>query len=139
MSMDNHKQSIVAIPPNSGRRRSFTGLFKRELVEQTLRTDVSVAGVALANGLNTNLLARWRRDYLMAQAASTTPALIPVHVVDSPPAPSSARTEPATVHRDSEIELRRGDTAVFIRGAPDQVILGALLRELLQGDFGSSR
>ena len=52
MSMDNHEQSIVAIPPNSGRRRSFTGLFKRELVEQTLRPDVSVAGVALANGLN---------------------------------------------------------------------------------------
>lgn len=137
--MDNHEQSIVAIPPKTGRRRSFTGLFKRELVEQTLRPDVSVAGVALANGLNTNLLARWRRDYLMAQVATTTPALIPVHVVDSPPAPSSARTRPATVQRESEIELRRGDTTVFIRGVPDQAVLGALLRELLQGDLGSSR
>jgi transposase len=139
MSMDNHEQSIVAIPPNSGRRRNFTGLFKRELVEQTLRPDVSVAGVALANGLNTNLLARWRRDYLMAQVATTTPVLIPVHVVDSPPAPLPARTRPTTVPRDGEIELRRGDTTVFIRGAPDQAVIGALLRELLQGDFGSSR
>jgi transposase len=139
MSMDNHEQSIVEIPPNSGRRRSFTGLFKRELVEQTLRPDVSVAGVALANGLNTNLLARWRRDYLMAQVATTMPALIPVHVVDSPPAPSTVRTLPATVPCDGEIELRRGDTTVFIRGAPDQAVVGALLRELLQGDFGSSR
>jgi transposase len=137
--MDNYEQSIVAIPPNSGRRRSFTGLFKRELVEQTLRPDVSVAGVALANGLNTNLLARWRRDYLMAQVATTMPALIPVHVVDSPPTPSTVRTPPTTVPRDGEIELRRGDTTVFIRGVPDQAVLGALLRELLQGDFGSSR
>jgi transposase len=139
MSMDNHEQSIVAIPPNSGRRRSFTGLFKRGLVEQTLRPDVSVAGVALANGLNTNLLARWRRDYLMAQVATTTPALIPVHVVDSPPAPSTVRTRPTTAPRDGEIELRRGDTTVFIRGVPDQAVLGALLHELLQCGPGSSR
>ena len=66
MSMGNHEQSIVAIPQKTCRQRSFTGLFKRELAGQTLHTDVSVAGVALANGLNTNLLARWRRYYLMA-------------------------------------------------------------------------
>ena len=137
--MDNHEQSIVAIPPNSGRRRSFTGLFKRELVEQTLRPDVSVAGVALANGLNTNLLARWRRDYLMAQVATTTPTLIPVHVVDSPPAPVPVRARPTIVPRDGEIELRRGDMTVFIRGVPDQAVLGALLHELLQCGPGSSR
>ena len=89
--MSKHEQSIVAIPSKSGRRRSFSGPFKRELVEQTLRTDVSVAGVALANGLNTNLLARWRREYLVAQATGTTPALIPVHVVESPPAPFASR------------------------------------------------
>ena len=58
--MAQHEQPIVAVPPNSGKRRTFSGPFKRELVEQTLRPDVSVAGVALANGLNTNLLARWR-------------------------------------------------------------------------------
>ncbi|MDY7576697.1 IS66-like element accessory protein TnpA [Actimicrobium sp. CCI2.3] len=137
--MDNHEQSIVAISPNSGRRRSFTGLFKRELVEQTLRPDVSVAGVALANRLNTNLLAGWRRDYLMAQVATTTPTLITVHVVESPPAPLPARTRPTIAPRDAGIELRRGDTTVFIRGASDQAVVGALLRELLQGDFGSSR
>ena len=86
--MSNHEQSVVAIPPKTGKRRSFTGPFKRELVEQTLRADVSVAGVALANGLNTNLLARWRRDYLIAQAADARPALIPVHVADGVPAQS---------------------------------------------------
>jgi hypothetical protein len=43
----------------------------RELVEQTLRADVSIASVALANGLNTNLLARWRRDHLTARTQLT--------------------------------------------------------------------
>ena len=56
--MAKNEQSIVAIPSKTDRRRNFSGPFKRELVEQTLRADVSVAGVALANGLNTNLLAR---------------------------------------------------------------------------------
>ena len=56
--MEKHEQSIVAVPPKNGTRRRFSGLFKREVVEQTLRGDVSIASVALANGLNTNLLAR---------------------------------------------------------------------------------
>ena len=67
-----HEQSIVAVPPKSARRRRFSGPFKQELVEQTLGADVSVAGVALANGLIINLLSRWCRDYLMAQAAGQT-------------------------------------------------------------------
>jgi transposase len=63
--MEKHEQSIVAVPSKSGKRR-FSELFKREVVDQTLRADVSIASVALANGLNTNLLARWHRDYLTA-------------------------------------------------------------------------
>ena len=137
--MSNHEQSVVAIPPKTGKRRSFTGPFKRELVEQTLRTDVSVAGVALANGLNTNLLARWRRDYLMAQAADTRPTLIPVHVVDGVPAQSQAKVQPSSAPSTSEIEIRRNDMTVVIRGTPDQAVLGVLLRELLKFGPGSSR
>ena len=137
--MGKHEQSIIAVPPKTGRRRSFTGPFKRELVEQTLRADVSVAGVALANGLNTNLLARWRRDYLMAQAAGTTPALIPVHVVGSVPPSSPARARPIGTANDGEIEIRRYDMTVLIRGAPDQAVLVVLLRELLQFGPGSSK
>ena len=134
--MAKHEQSIVAIPSKTGRRRSFSGPFKRELVEQTLRADVSVAGVALANGLNTNLLARWRRDYLIAQAAGTTPALIPVHVVESQPAPFPSRARPSGDALSGEIEIRQAGTVLFIRGAPDSAVLGLVLRELLQPGRG---
>ena len=137
--MSKHEQSVVAIPSKTGKRRSFTGPFKRELVEQTLRADVSVAGVALANGLNTNLLARWRRDYLMAQAAGTTPALIPVHLTDELPALSPTRARPVDTSNNGEIEIRRDDMTVVIRGTPDQAVLGVLLRELLQLGSGSPR
>ena len=134
--MAKHEQSIVAIPSKTGRRRSFSGPFKRELVEQTLRADVSVAGVALANGLNTNLLARWRRDYLIAQAAGTTPALIPVHVVESQSAPFPSRARLGGDALSGKIEIRQAGTVLFIRGAPDPAVLGLVLRELLQPGRG---
>ena len=139
MSMAIHEQSVIAVSLKSGKRRSFSGPFKRELVEQTLRSDVSVAGVALANGLNTNLLARWRRDYLIAQAGGHSPALIPVHVVPSPPAKPLARSQPAETAGHSEIEVRCGDIVVSIRGTPNQSILGTVLRELLTSGSGSAR
>ena len=137
--MATHEQSVIAVLPKSGKRRSFSGPFKRELVEQTLRSDVSVAGVTLANGLNSNLLARWRRDYLIAQAAGRAPALIPVHVVPGPMPMSLARSQPAEAAGHGEIEVRHGDTTVIIRGAPDQSILGTVLRELLTSGTGSAK
>ena len=137
--MEKHEQSIVAVPSMSGKRRRFSGLFKREVVEQILRADVLIASVALANGLNTNLLARWRRNYLTAQAAGQSPALIPIRVVESQPASSSARAQLAVAVDDGEIEVRRGDTAVIIRGAPNQAVLGMVLRELLQSGLGAPR
>ena len=137
--MEKHEQSIVAVSPKNGTRQRFSGLFKRELVEQTLRAEVSIASVALANGVNTNLLARWRRDYLAAQAAGESPTLIPVHVVQSQAAPSSAPTQLIATVNDGEIEVRRGDTAVIIRGAPNQIVLGMVLRELRQSGPGAPR
>jgi transposase len=137
--MEKHEQFIVAVPPKNGTRRRFSGPFKRELVEQTLRADVSIASVALANGVNTNLLARWRRDYLTSQIAGQTPTLIPVHVVQSQPAPSSARAQLTAAVDDGEIEVRRGDAAVIIRGTPNHAVLGMVLRELLQSGFGVPR
>lgn len=135
--MANYEQPVVAVTPKSGKRRSFSRAFKRELVEQTLRTDVSVAAVALANGINTNLLARWRRHHLVSQAGSKAPALIPVHVVAHQPA--QAPVSAAVVTNVGEIELRCSDAAVLIRGVPDAATLGTVLRALLHAGPGLSR
>jgi transposase len=134
-----HEQPVIAVMPKSGKRRSFSRPFKRELVEQTLRSNVSVAGVALANGINANLLARWRRDYLLAQAAGKAPALVPVHVVASQPVEAPARTRPAVATGSGEIEVRHGDSTVIIRGAPHEFVLGIVLATLLQSRCGSPR
>lgn len=138
--MAKYEQSVVAVAPKGGKRRSLSRTFKRELVEQTLRTGVSVAGVALANGINTNLLARWRRHHLIAQAGgSKAPALIPVHVVEHQPAQAQAPARPTVVPHDGEIEIRRSDATVLIRGVPDAATLGTVLRAFLHAGSGLSR
>jgi transposase len=61
------------------RRRAYDDAYKRELVERTLVPGVSVAKIALENGLNANLLFTWRRQYLRSLAGEM-PKLLPVRV-----------------------------------------------------------
>ena len=52
-----------------GKRRRFSKEFRRQVVQETLVPDASVAGVALRHRLNANLVFTWRRKLL--------PALVP--------------------------------------------------------------
>lgn len=52
-------------------RRQHEKSFKAELVEQCLVPGASVAAVALAGGVNANLLFKWRRDHLRSKRLST--------------------------------------------------------------------
>ena len=45
------------------RRRRYSSEFKRRLVEASKLPDQSVAGVALAHGINANQLHRWRKQF----------------------------------------------------------------------------
>lgn len=49
------------------RRRSSSAEYKAQLVEQCLLPQVSIASIALANGLNANLLRRWLAQYKAPQ------------------------------------------------------------------------
>lgn len=83
----------------------------------------SVAAVALANGLNANMLRRWVRESEMAdaaapglnaQGATSPPAFMPVTLADpddrTPVAPEPTE---ATSPRDLvAVEIRRGTTSV---------------------------
>lgn len=43
---------------SNGKRR-YTSAFKAWIIEQCLRPGISLAGIALANGLNANLVRKW--------------------------------------------------------------------------------
>ena len=48
-------------------RRQHDRAFKADLVAQCLVPGASVAAVALAGGINANLLFKWRRGHLRSQ------------------------------------------------------------------------
>ncbi|CAB3808300.1 IS66-like element accessory protein TnpA [Pararobbsia alpina] len=123
---------VVEVTPLGRTRRRYSAEFKRDLVEQALRPDVSLAAVALANGINTNLLARWRSQYLGPTAGDIrSTALIPVQIVDEA---ASAVTVPAPIGTTAtgELELRHGAAVLLIRGVPEQSVLATVLREVLR-------
>ena len=105
--------------PQAGRRRGrYSDEFKRQVVTTCLEPGASTAAVALANGLNANLLRRWvveatqRSDALRSKTTTLAPVhnqptFIPVKFDPPPPAPAAPSA-------DIRIELQHGATTVHI-------------------------
>ena len=71
-------------------RRQHDRSFKASLVEQSLQPGASVAVIARTNGINANLLFKWRRDHKRETIAASMPTpltptvLLPVPVESWP-------------------------------------------------------
>ncbi len=91
------------------RRRRHSAQFKAKVV-LACTPGVSVAAVALAHGLNANLVRRWlqKRDATVPGAVAQAPvkvpapAFLPVQIQNAAPAP------------DIRLELRRGAATVVV-------------------------
>ena len=90
------------------RRRRHSAEFKAKVVEECGRPGVSMAAVALAHGLNANLLRRWvvERKSIGVAPAPAGEEFIALPLV------AGAQQPPAA--GDIRIELRRGATTVTI-------------------------
>jgi len=95
-------------------RRHHSEEFKQVVVAACCTPGASIAGMALAHGVNANLARRWmaergltppraKRTASVPQSCEPAAAFIPVHVQQ--PAPTSPRIQ---------IEMRRGDTALTV-------------------------
>jgi transposase len=109
------------LPPKRQHRDLGT---KRKLVEATLVPGTSVARVARTNGVNTNQLFTWRRQYLAGRLgeAPRSTKLLPVTLQPVTSAVSSG--EPGTIH----IKLARAQ--IRIEGSADVGLLRTVLRLL---------
>jgi transposase len=117
------------------RRRQHSAEFKAKVVAACRKPGVSIAAVALANGLNANLLRRW--------VVTEEQGAKPIDAVMASPAPSTVENRafiPIQVERPAvntmqeiTIELRRGATLVKV-GWPMVAAAdcAAWLRELLR-------
>ena len=112
------------------RRRTHSAEFKAQLVAACISPGVSIAAVAMAHGVNSNLARRWvleaeRRGggALAAAASSAVPTAFVA--VQLPP----AETEPATIR----IELRRSTTTINVSWPCAAALdCAAWMRELLR-------
>lgn len=105
-------------------RRTYSKCFKQQLIKESEGRGASIAGVALAHGINANLLHKWRRQRQKALAPASA-TLVPITIIPEPVASTLPATETANT---IEIELPRA--RVTIRGAVDldalQTVLAAL-------------
>jgi len=94
------------------RRRYHSAEFKAKVVEECGRPGVSMASVALAHGLNANLLRRWvveKKGIDTSPQSATTPSGQEFLAL-----PLVAEPQPSPAARDIRIKLRRGATTVTI-------------------------
>ena len=106
------------------RVRAYPAEFKAQLVAECEQPGASVAKVALAHGLNANMLHTWRRDVRGVPAGGRSGAQ-PEFVSLPLPAPTKSSS--------IRIELRRGATRVAVSWPTDAAdACAAWLRELLR-------
>jgi len=121
--------------PKRQRRRRHAEEFKRQVVAACMQPGISIAAVALANGLNANLLRRWVKDDRDAQEVANDaeavnqvetrrpPTLVPVTVSSSDDAPAG----------EIKIAIHRDQTVVEVAWPVSQAATCAQwLRELLR-------
>jgi transposase len=127
-------------------RRRFAVAEKVRIVEASLAPNASVAGIALAHGVNTNLVFKWRRAYQKGLLGRRRPLarLMPVEIAGQP-ATSVALAEPEhTAERHNvqtpaprtsapgAIHIQLPHAQVRIEGSADEATVRAVL-ELLRG------
>jgi transposase-like protein len=116
-------------------RRRHTAEFKASVIEACRRPGVSIASIALANGLNANMLRKWVIDAELrdchSEPSSTAPPVAPPAsgVAAFVPLQLPAPQTPTDIH----IELQRGATRVTLtRPVNASADCAAWLRELLR-------
>ncbi len=122
---------VDGVRVNRTGRRTYTAEYKRRLVEQCSE-GVSVAGIALANGINANLLRRWIVRHRGGDVISA-PRLIPVSIGPSPPAePSTASTATRNSGRGTTgaIDIEVYGARIHLRGTVDAASLAVVLAAL---------
>ena len=108
---------LIKAPMRRSRRR-YTAEFKQQAIEACLQPGISMASVALANGLNANLLRRWVTErqeeaagtavlpdqHPLERPESTAPGLVPITVAMPETAPVS----------EIKIEIHRSQMLISI-------------------------
>ena len=94
------------------KRRFYSPELKTQVVVECQAQGASVAGVALAHGINANIVHRWLREHACQLQASQefVPLTLQARTADL----AQAGDEPAQAERDIRIEVRRSTSSVTV-------------------------
>lgn len=130
------QRPVIEVRGSEPRRRHSLE-FKRRIVEEVMKPDVSVARVARANGVNANQVFGWRKLYLegrLGDVGPTLPRLLPVTVV--PDTPDAAAVPDRSVARNEQViaahlRIESAKGCLTIEGRPDAATLNLVLERFL--------
>lgn len=123
-------EGAVEPPKRSWRRHDLA--FKARVIELARQPQASVAAVALANGLNANMLRRWVRDAERPAAEASKTASPPAPLfVQLPMPPTEAVAFAPAAGTTTFVEVHREGTCVYVT-LPAGTDSAAWVREVLR-------
>lgn len=100
-------------------RREYSAELKAQVVQACRQPGASVASVAMAHGINANIVHRWLREPSRALALAQAPAFVPINL--TPPATAPTDRSNLAVANDIRVEVRRGTSVVTVNWPLDGV------------------
>lgn len=114
--------------PTTPRRRHYDTAMKKQILAECERPGASIAAVAMAHGINANLVHKWRARAMQRQGSVVAPQ--PTSFL-SVPLPAAGMSASATT--EVRIELRRGPVTATVSWPLSAVTeCAAWLREVLR-------
>jgi transposase len=107
-------------------RRTYSRQYKLEIVQECSAPRASVAGVALAHGINANLVRRWIVQHRSGRLRPM-PAMLPV-MLSAPTALPPPKHPPAA----GVIEIELTCARILVRGAVDAAALRTVIESLVR-------
>jgi transposase len=127
--------TAAGVRVNRTGRRTYTEAYKGDVVKQCSVPGVSVAAIALAHGINANLVRRWMvREQRRASVAVAPPerVMLPV-TVEVPTQDSFAGTPGKRTHSEhAAIEIEFCGARIYLRDGVDAKMLRRVLDVLTQ-------
>ncbi|EKY6997118.1 TPA: transposase [Escherichia coli] len=105
--------------------------FKQLLVAASCEPGISISKLALENGINANLLFKWRqqwREGKLLLPSSESPQLLPVTLDAAAEQPESLAEDPETLSISCEVTFRHG--TLRFNGNVSEKLLTLLIQEL---------
>ena len=131
--------SASGVRINRTGRRTYTPDYKRDLVRQCSEPGVSVAAIAMQNGINANLVRRWmvrQQRELVAASAKPGSVMLPIAIEATPSVLETRADDAASSKRKcaaaATIEIELYGARIHLRGGVDADALRRVLDVLAQ-------